>query len=88
MFVGVVGLAIGFRRWKLLAAAGLLTFLLTAYLNGARVSWNGDDAFGARRFDIIVPLAALGYATLLEGAIAVPLAAVPSIYSSARIELD
>ena len=78
MFVGVVGLAIGFRRWKLLAGAGLLTFLLTAWLNGSlfpSFGWNGSDAFGARRFDIIVPLAALGYATLLEGAIAAPLVA-------------
>ena len=82
MFVGVVGLAIGFRRWKLLAVAGLLTFLLTVWLNGSLVGWNSGDAFGARRFDIIVPLAALGYATLLEGAIAAPLVAPGAVLTA------
>ena len=48
--------------------------------------WNGSDAFGARRFDIIVPLAALGYVTLLEGAIAAPLA-VPVVVSKNTNEL-
>ena len=82
MFVGMVGLAIGFRRWKLLAVAGLLAFLLTTWLNGSLVGWSGGDAFGARRFDIIVPFAALGYATLLEGAIAAPLAAPVAVLTA------
>jgi hypothetical protein len=82
MLLGAAGLALGLRRWRLLAAAGLLTLLVTAWLNGSLVGWNGSDAFGARRFDTIVPLVALGYATLLEGAIAVPLAAPAAILAA------
>lgn len=74
MLVGVVALMLGWRRWGVLSVAGVLTLLVTAWVNGALVGWNGSDAFGARRFDLIVPFAALGFATLLEAAISAPLA--------------
>jgi len=63
---GIVGLMFALRRWTTVAAAGILTLVLTTYVNGCLGDWAGSDAFGARRFDIIVPFFAIGLAVVLD----------------------
>ncbi len=73
--VGIVGLVFALRRWTILAAAGLLALALTTYVNGCLEDWAGSDAFGARRFDVIVPFLAMGLAMVLDAMRARPLVA-------------
>ncbi len=68
--VGVLGLVGGARRWGLLAASSLAAVALTAWVNGGVSDWAGSDAFGARRFDLVLPLLAIGVAVAVEGAAA------------------
>jgi hypothetical protein len=70
MFVGYVGLALLLRREPLLCASGVAILLATAWINGSVTTWAGGDAFGARRFDICVPFAAIGLAHVVERAAA------------------
>jgi hypothetical protein len=65
--LGLLGLAIGLRREALLNGGALAVFAATAWVNGSVADWDWDagDAFGARRFDVVVPLFALGTASLL-----------------------
>jgi hypothetical protein len=69
--LGVLGLAVGWRRWGLLAGSGLVVFALTAWVNGGVSDWAGSDAFGARRFDLVLPLLAVGMAVIVEGVAAI-----------------
>jgi hypothetical protein len=65
--LGVLGLLLGSRRFRLLAACGLAVFAATVYINGARtIDWAGDDAFGARRFDVFLPFVGVGLAGLFD----------------------
>ncbi len=70
MILGFVGLLLGLRRDPLLFGGGLAVFAATVWINGsvAEGHWAGDDAFGARRFVLVVPLMALGLAAFLEWA--------------------
>ena len=70
MFIGFVGLFIGLRRSPLLYASSLLVFLITALVNGSVPDYDlaAGDAFGARRFTLVVPLMALGLGAFLEAA--------------------
>ena len=70
--LGLLGLVLGLRRDRLLHGSALLVCAATAWVNGAVTDWDweGGDAFGARRFDLVVPLLAVGLATLLSGAAA------------------
>jgi len=70
--LGVLGLVLGIRRDRLLHLPALLVCAATAWVNGAVTDWDweGGDAFGARRFDLVVPLFAVGLAQLLTDAAA------------------
>jgi hypothetical protein len=70
--LGLLGLVLGLRRDRLLHGSALLVCAATAWVNGAITDWDweGGDAFGARRFDLVVPLLAVGLASLLSGAAA------------------
>lgn len=59
--LGLVGL-LGqlFSRWRGFAVASLLVFSASVWVNGGVKDWAGADAFAARRFDLVVPLFAIG----------------------------
>jgi hypothetical protein len=67
---GILGLILALRRTPLLALGGLLVFLATAWVNGGVRDWAASDAFGARRFDLVVPLVVVGLTALVESAAA------------------
>ena len=56
----VVGLAALTRREPLVAWGGLAIFAAMTWVNGAVDDWWGGAGFGMRRFDSLVPFAALG----------------------------
>ena len=56
----VVGLAALTRREPLVAWSGLGVFAAMTWVNGAVDDWWGGAGFGMRRFDSLVPFAALG----------------------------
>ncbi len=70
MILGFVGLLLGSRRDPLLFGGGLAVFVATVWINGsvAEGHWAGDDAFGARRFVLVVPVMALGLGVFLDRA--------------------
>lgn len=66
--LGLLGLVFllrdgGDRLWAL---GAFLVFAATAWVNGAVDDWAASDAFGARRYDIVLPLLAVGLAELLS----------------------
>ena len=67
-WLGLAGLLVGWRRDTWLHTGALLTFAATAWVNGSVTDWDwaAGDAFGARRFDLVVPLLAWGLATLIR----------------------
>jgi hypothetical protein len=79
MLLGIAGLVTGLRRAPLLHGGALAVFLAAAWVNGGVADWAASDAFGARRFDLVVPLAAVGLLSLVGDATALviraPLAA-------------
>jgi hypothetical protein len=75
MMLGVAALPFALPRARLLAAGGLLVFVATAWFNGCFGDVTAGDSFGARRFDIVVPFTAFGFAVLLEACNRQPLAA-------------
>ncbi|HVQ30682.1 MAG TPA: glycosyltransferase family 39 protein [Vicinamibacteria bacterium] len=75
VLVGLIGLLFALRRAPFLACGGLLAFVATAWFNGCFADITAGDSFGARRFDMVVPIVALGFAGLLEAAARYPLAA-------------
>jgi hypothetical protein len=60
--IGVVGLVGGLVSAPLLHSGALLSFVAIAWVNGGVSDWAGADAFGARRYDVVVPFLALGLA--------------------------
>ena len=68
LFLGLLGLVVALPGSRAYALASLVIFSFTAFLNGSVADWNGSDAFGGRRFDLVVPLFALGLAALLSRA--------------------
>lgn len=58
-------------RDPLLFGGSLAVLVGSAWVNGSVVTWSGGDAFGARRFDLCVPLAAFGIALLVDKAASV-----------------
>jgi hypothetical protein len=78
LLLGVLGLPFAVRRFGLLPLGGLLVFAATAWFNGSVATYRAGDSFGARRFDLVVPFAALSFAVLLEAARRRPLV-VPAL---------
>jgi hypothetical protein len=66
MAIAMASLVVFARDWGALGLGAVAAFVLTVYVNGSVTEWVGNDAFGARRFDLVVPLAALGLASLVE----------------------
>lgn len=67
LLLGLLGLVVALAAQGLrsYALAGLAIFAFTTFLNGSVRDWNASAAFGARRFDVVVPLLAFGLAHLL-----------------------
>ena len=70
LLLGLVGLALLLRDAPAFATGALLAFAVTAWVNGSVQDWDwaAGDAFGARRYDVVVPLLAAGIAALLARA--------------------
>ncbi|HEY5906830.1 MAG TPA: hypothetical protein VIZ31_02245 [Vicinamibacteria bacterium] len=66
MLLGIFGLPFAVRRFGLLPVGGLIVFAVTAWFNGSVATYRAGDSFGARRFDVVVPFAALSFAVALE----------------------
>jgi hypothetical protein len=72
--LGLCAFLIGFRRWGWLGLGGALVVIATAWFNGSyTIWWSAGDAFGARRFDIVIPFIAMGYCSLLAFLARMPL---------------
>ncbi len=57
---GLLGLLALLRRDAALAAGALLAFGATAWVNGGVDDWAAGEAFGARRYDVVLPFLGLG----------------------------
>lgn len=64
LLLGLIGLVVVVRGRGVYCLAALVILGATAFVNGAVRDWNGSDAFGARRFDLVIPLLAFGMAGL------------------------
>src|SRR4029450_6194515 len=84
-WLGLLGLVAGFRRAPVVHGGALLVWAATAWVNGSVTDWDwaAGDAFGARRFDLVVPLLAWGLAALLR-ALRPALARAPLRAAAAR----
>ena len=69
-WLGLAGLAVSWRRDRTLATGAWLVVAATAWVNGSVTDWDwaAGDAFGARRFDLVMALVAWGLAALLAAA--------------------
>jgi hypothetical protein len=61
-YLGAMGLLPLWRRHRLLAAMGLLTFITITWTNGAVEDWWAGASFGGRRFDSTIPFLISGLA--------------------------
>jgi hypothetical protein len=86
MALGVLGLAASLRRDPLFHAGALLVFAATAWVNGGVSDWSGSDAYGARRFDLVIPLMAPGLAAVM-GALCSVAARAPILLPAAALVL-
>ncbi len=66
LLFGLFGLIFAMKGHGAYAISALAAFAFTAFLNGSVTDWNASAAFGARRFDPVLPLLALGMAALLS----------------------
>lgn len=62
---GLVGLFMAARREPWLHVPALLVLAATTWTNGGADDWAGSEAFGARRFDLALPLLAPGLAVVI-----------------------
>jgi hypothetical protein len=85
-WLGLAGLVAFGRRDRTVHTGALLVWAATAWVNGSVAGWDwaAGDAFGARRFDLVMPLVAWGLAALLRG-VAAPLARRPFLLPSALL---
>jgi len=63
---GLVGLAIALRRHRFVAGSLLVTLAATIFVNAGVIDWWGGVSFGARRFDGMWPVFALGLAVVAD----------------------
>jgi hypothetical protein len=75
VLLGLAGLFLVLRKWPLLAGGALAVTVATTWVNGSMADWWGADAFGGRRFDVIVPFVAIGFAAWIDFCRRHPLAA-------------
>jgi len=68
MFLGFLGLVLGLRKDRMLFGGALLVVAATVWVNGSvpPYDWAAGDAFGARRYSLVVPLVALGLGIAIE----------------------
>lgn len=66
MGIAIASLVVFAGDWGALGMGAVVVFILTVYVNGSVTDWAGADSFGSRRFDLVVPLAALGLASLVR----------------------
>ena len=68
-WLGIAGLVACWRSDRTVHTGALLVLAATAWVNGSVTDWDwaAGDAFGARRFDLALPLVAWGLAALLAG---------------------
>jgi hypothetical protein len=62
LYLALPGLLLFARREPLRAAAAAAMFLALARVNAGVADWWGGSAFGARRFDVVLPVFGLGIA--------------------------
>jgi len=65
LLLGLLGLLLPGPALARAAVAGVAILVLTTWTNGAVLDFEGGDAFGARRYDLVVPFFAVGLARLL-----------------------
>jgi hypothetical protein len=66
--LGMLGLCVAaWRKDRPLVIWLLVTFAITAYLNGASSDWSGGGSFGGRRYDGMLVPVALGLAAAADG---------------------
>ena len=68
LLLGLAGLVLALRPFASIALASLAALAFTTFINGSVSDWNASAAFGARRFDVMLPLLAFGLAVLLSWA--------------------
>jgi hypothetical protein len=68
MAIGCLGWVFLARAWPAFAGSAAAVFFATTWVNGGVAIWSGADAFGARRFDLLIPLWVMGFAALIESA--------------------
>lgn len=66
MALGCLGWVVLARTWPSFAGSALAVFVATTWVNGGVDNWAGADAFGARRFDLLIPLWVLGLCAVIE----------------------
>jgi hypothetical protein len=66
MLAGFLGFFAGLRRERILCATAIVAVLATAWVNGSVADWAASDAFGGRRFCLVVPLLGVGVAFAAE----------------------
>jgi hypothetical protein len=64
--LGLLGLALLWRRDRVLASALVLAFVLQVYIAGSFLTWQSASSFGQRRFINSTAIFALGLAALLS----------------------
>jgi len=65
--LGLISYVVLARRKKLDVAGVLATSLALLYINAATRDWYAGHAFGARRFDALLPFVIMGLAFMLQG---------------------
>jgi hypothetical protein len=69
MMIGCLGWVWLARSWPAFTFSAAAVFLVTAWVNGGVAAWSGADAFGARRFDLLIPLWTVGFAAMIQASV-------------------
>ncbi len=66
LYLGAIGLFLLVRREPLRGFAAIALFAALTRLNAGVAAWSGSAAFGARRFEAVLPLLGLGMALAID----------------------
>lgn len=66
MAVASLGWVLLGRSWPWFAGSAAAVLFATTWVNGGVAIWSGADAFGARRFDVVIPLWVIGFAAVVD----------------------